>query len=318
MIKNCGNILLVFTGGTINMKLNENFETMIDDNFADELMQIVEGEFQTVTFSPIMFGGFPSPHITPQMMLQLAKNIENKHNEHNYDGIIVIHGTDTLEETAFFLDTYFKIDAPIVVCGAMRNGSEIGYDGWSNLISAIKTVLSTESEGRGVLVVMNEQINAANEVTKTHTMALDTFRSLEFGPVGIIESDSILYYRKPFRATLHFAPTKINKNVALIKATTGMDSELLDFYIQKNIDGIVIEAFGRGNIPPLMVPGVKKAIEKNIPVWITSRCLMGRVAPRYSYEGGGMHLTKLGVKFIPSLSPAKVRLLLMMKLSCEK
>lgn len=317
MLLNKANILLIFTGGTINMKLTENLETTIDPNFAEELMQVVGRVFPTVSFQPTMFGGFPSPHITPEMMLELAKMIENKVNTENYDGVVVIHGTDTLEETAFFLDTYFDIEIPIVVHGAMRNGSEVGYDGWSNLQSSIRTILSPSSKSRGVLVVMNDQINAANEVTKTHTMALDTFRSLEFGPIGVIENSAIFYYREPIRKTEHYKPTEINKKVALIKATTGMDSSLIDFYIQNKYDGIIIEAFGRGNVPPNMVEGIQKALDNNIHVWVTSRCPMGRVAPLYSYEGGGMHIVKMGVKFVPSLSSHKARLLLMMKLSSE-
>ncbi len=318
MLLDKANILLVFTGGTINMKLTKDLETTIDPNFANELMEVVGKVFPNINFQSTMFGGFPSPHMTPTMMLELSKMIERKVASENFDGVVVIHGTDTLEETAFFLDTYFDIEIPIIVHGAMRNGSEIGYDGWSNLQSSIRTILSPTSKSRGVLVVMNDQINAAIEVTKTHTMALDTFRSLEFGPIGVIENNAVFYYREPIRKTQNYKPIEINKKVALIKATTGMDSDIIDFYLHKKYDGIVIEAFGRGNVPPNMVFGIEKAIKANIPVWITSRCPMGRVAPLYSYEGGGMHLVKIGAKLLPSISSHKARLLLLMKLSTEQ
>ncbi len=310
------NILIIFTGGTINMKLTKDLETTLDPNFKNEVMEVIEKHFENINFTSKLFSTLPSPHITPQTMLELAKMISSEQNENKYDAIIISHGTDTLEETAFFLDTYFNTEIPIIVHGAMRNGSEIGYDGWSNLQASIKTALSKESKNRGVLVVMNDQINAANEVTKTHSMALDTFRSLEFGPIGIVDNTVVCYHREPLKKTQHYSPTTLDKNVAIIKAVTGMNSDLIDYYINKNIDGIVIEALGRGNVPPLMTEGIESAISKNIPVWITTRCPMGRVAPLYSYEGGGMHLAKLGAKFIPTLPAHKARLLLMMKLSC--
>src|SRR5690606_37735656 len=111
-------------------------------------------------------------------------------------GVVVTHGTDTLEETAYLLDLIVDSEKPIAVVGAMRNSSELGYDGSSNLSAAICTVISKNARNKGVLVVMNNEVNAASEVTKTNTLSLDTFKSPEFGPLGIVDNDEVIFYRE--------------------------------------------------------------------------------------------------------------------------
>ncbi|MFA5526721.1 MAG: asparaginase domain-containing protein, partial [Acholeplasmataceae bacterium] len=173
------------------------------------------------------------------------------------------------------------------------------------------------SHQMGVLVVMNDEINAAAEVTKTHTLSLDTFKSLEFGPIGIVEQDNVLYYRQTHYLQLHIAPKQIETRVEIIKAYAGSSSVFLNLLIEQGTKGIVIEALGRGNVPPLMVEGITKAIALDIPVLLTSRCPMGRVLDSYGYEGGGHHLKKLGVIFTENLSSQKARIRLMLALGAS-
>ena len=288
-------------------------KAIISDNHT-ELLQNIASELNNIELVSHQFSLKPSPSITPNDMLDLSKLVKTYINDANIDGIVITHGTDTLEETAYFLDLFIETKKPVVMTGSMRNFSELGYDGLSNLVSSILVASHPESVHMGVLVVMNDEINAAAEVTKTHTLALDTFKSLEFGPIGIVERDNVLYYRQTHYPHLHIAPNSICTDVEIVKVYSGASSVLLNLLIDGGLKGLVIEALGRGNIPPQMVPGVERAIAMNIPVLITSRCPKGRVLDSYGYEGGGHHLKQLGVIFTENLSSQKARIRLMLVL----
>ncbi len=199
----------------------------------------------------------------------------------------------------------------------MRNNSELGYDGSSNLSAAICTAISNRSLNKGVLIVMNNEVNAAGEVVKTNTLALDTFKSPEFGPLGIVDNDEVIFYRD-IVSKKHISTNEIEDKVALIKVVAGMESDIINFYIDSEYKGIVIEALGRGNIPPQMLDGIKRAISKNIPVIMVSRCHTGRVLDTYGYEGGGKHLRGLGVIFGGNLPGHKARIQLILALGKTK
>ena len=307
-------ILIIFTGGTISMaKHKETSKAIISDNHS-ELLQNIASELKNIELLSHQFSLKPSPSITPNDMLELAKLTKSYLNDPKIDGIVITHGTDTLEESAFFLDLYLETSKPVVFTGSMRNYSELGFDGLSNLVSSILVAAHPESKQMGVLVVMNDEINAAAEVTKTHTLSLDTFKSLEFGPIGIVEQDNVLYYRQTHYPHLHIAPDTIQNHVEIIKVYSGASSVLLNLLIDHGLKGLVLEALGRGNVPPQMLDGIKRAISLNIPVLITSRCPKGRVLDSYGYEGGGHHLKQLGVIFTENLSSHKARIRLMLAL----
>ncbi|MFW5893339.1 MAG: asparaginase, partial [Bacillota bacterium] len=219
-----------------------------------------------------------------------------------------------LEETAFYLDSVSTSHKPVVLTGSMKNASELGYDGLTNLDSSIRTVLSPSSRDRGVLVVMNYQIHAAREVTKTHTLNLDTFKSIEFGPLGIIDDDDVLYYRKQSLRNVYRLNNTYEPRVGLIKVVVGMDGELLDYYIDKGYKGLVIEAFGRGNVPAAMMDGIKRARKAGIEIVVVSRVMSGRVLDTYGYIGGGKDLVRHSCILGRNLSGQKARILLMVAL----
>ncbi len=307
-------ILIVFTGGTISMSsLNDDSKSNILDNH-DELIKMIQPKFDDVLFEGVVYSMVPSPSLTPNDMLSIGQLIDEKLKKDNIDGVVITHGTDTLEETAYFLDMYLDTKKPVVLTGSMRNFDELGYDGYSNLLSAILVSLSNKSKNRGVLVCLNDEINAAIEVSKTHTVALDTFKSLEFGPIGLVDEKTVLYYRDASYEFIQFKPNILNKRVEVLKLTSGSNPDILNYYIDK-VDGLVIEGFGRGNVSKSFVEGITKLINKGIVVIITSRCPMGRVRDTYAYEGGGYHLKQLGVLSGGSLPSEKVRLKLMFVLS---
>ncbi len=307
-------ILIVFTGGTISMtSFGESSKSDILDNH-DELIKIIAPKFPNAQFEGYVYSMVPSPSLTPNDMLKIGALIDSKLKNENFEGVVITHGTDTLEETAYFLDLYLNTKKPVVLTGSLRNFDELGYDGHSNLLSALLVCLSDNSKGRGVLVCLNDEINSAIEVTKTHTFALDTFKSLEFGPIGLVDENNVIYYRESTFKKDHLKPKTLNKRVEILKLSSGSNPKIIDYYLE-NVDGLILEGFGRGNISDTFIPGIKKLIEKGITVIITSRCPMGRIRDTYSYVGGGHYLKRLGVLGGGSLPPHKARLKLMLILS---
>lgn len=309
------NILLIFTGGTITMSNSENHtkDILLDNHL--ELINNIKPKIPNVNFLLNVYSVLPSPSISPSDMLNIGKIIDHEYKANKIDGVVITHGTDTLEETAYFLDLYLNLSIPVVITGSMRGFDEFGYDGLSNLISAILVALDKKSHNRGVLVCLNDEINSALEVQKTHTMALDTFKSLEFGPLGIVDEKTVNYYREATYTRKNIRPSSLTKKVEIVKVVSGSDGDVIDYYINKGINGIIIEALGRGNVPAQMTKSIIRAIDNNIAVVITSRCPMGLVKGSYSYEGGGDHLKKIGTLSGGSLTSEKARLKLLLVLS---
>jgi len=306
-------VAVIFTGGTISMKIDPRISAAIPALSSEEIMSMVTNIDRFANIEVIDFERIPGPHMSPKKMMELSSVIKGLVTREDIDGIIVTHGTDTLEETAYLLDLNISSNKPIVIVGAMRNGSELGYDGPSNLASSICTAISPQAQNKGVLVVMNNEVNAASEVTKTHTLSLDTFKSLEFGPLGIVDNDEVIFYRDIVKHH-HIETDSIEENVYLIKAAAGMDSSFIDFCVEKGAKGIVIEAMGRGNVPPKMYEGIKYAREKGVEVVLVSRCLTGRVYDSYGYLGSGRDLKNIGCIFGGDLPGQKARIKLMLAL----
>lgn len=307
-------VAAIFTGGTISMKVDKRLSAAIPAMSSEEIMSMVTNIDRIAEIEIVPFARIPGPHMTPDLMLELAQVVKSTLKREDITGIIITHGTDSLEETAFFLDLNIETDKPIIIVGSMRNASELGYDGPSNLSAAICTAVSEQARNKGVLVVMNNEVNAAKEVTKTHTMSLDTFKSFSFGPLGIVDNDEVIFYRDMPKNS-HLLTDTVETSVELIKSVAGANDSYINYCIENGAKGIIIEAMGRGNIPPGMIPGIINAIEKNIPVVVVSRCPMGRVLDSYGYEGGGKMLRNAGVIFGGDLNGQKARIKLMLALA---
>lgn len=310
-------IAIVFNGGTISMKIDEKIKAAVPSLSADEIMSMIPGVEEFAEIEAYTFSSMPSPHMTLDMMLQLSNFISKLVGREDIDGVVITHGTDTLEETSYLLDMTIDTLKPIVVTGAMRSGSELGYDGPFNLATSICTAISEETKGRGVLVCFNGELNSASEVTKANSMALNAFKTPNFGPIGIVDNNKVIFYRETKKSE-KYKVEKFSKDVALIKCVVDMDSSYLDFVIEKGFSGIVIEALGRGNVPPGMVIGIQKALGKNIPIVIVSRCFEGRVHEAYGYEGGGKMLKDLGVIFGDTLPGQKARIKLLLAINSNE
>jgi len=310
-------VAVIFTGGTISMTIDPRIGAAIPSLSSQEILSLVTNIDKYAEIETFNFSKLPGPHIDLPLMMALRKLVLDILEQEAMTGVVITHGTDTLEETAYLLDLSIQSSKPIVVVGAMRNSSELGYDGPSNLAAAVCTVISPEAKDKGVLVVMNNEVNAASEVTKYNTLSLNTFKSLEFGPLGIIDNDQLIFHRSIVNHQ-HILTDRLETKVDLIKAVAGMDSGLIKYCVDRGAKGIVIEAMGRGNVPPAMLEGITYALANQVTVAITSRCPTGRVLDTYGYEGAGRHLRNLGVLLGGDLPGQKLRIKLMLALGLTR
>lgn len=302
-------ILVLHTGGTISMQADASGAVVTS---SDNPMNHVSNPLEGIQVHALDFFNLPSPYIKPKHMLALYQKI--KEEADNYDGVVITHGTDTLEETAYFLDTMEIPHMPIVLTGAMRSSNELGSDGVYNYLSALRVASDDRAADKGVLVVMNDEIHAAKYVTKTHTTNVSTFQTPTHGPLGLIMKQEILYF-KTAEPRVRFDLDHIQGLVPIISAYAGMTDELIDMLDLEHLDGLIIQAFGAGNIPKETAQKLENLLQKGIPVALVSRCFNGIAEPVYAYQGGGVQLQKSGVFFIKELNAQKARLKLLIALN---
>ncbi len=302
-------ILVLHTGGTISMQADDSGAVVTSQ---DNPMNHVSNPLEGVEVHTLDFFNLPSPHIKPKHMLALYQKI--KEEADHYDGFVITHGTDTLEETAYFLDTMEVPHKPIVLTGAMRSSNELGSDGVYNYLSALRVASDDKAADKGVLVVMNDEIHAAKYVTKTHTTNVSTFQTPTHGPLGLIMKHEILYF-KTAEPRVRFDLDKIQGLVPIIPVYAGMTEELLDLLPVDQLDGLIIQAFGAGNVPKETSQKLNALIQEGLPIALVSRCFNGIAEPVYAYEGGGVCLQNAGVFFVKELNAQKARLKLLIAIN---
>ena len=302
-------ILVLHTGGTISMQADASGAVVTSQ---DNPMNHVSNPLEGVEVHALDFFNLPSPHIKPKHMLALYQKI--KEEADHYDGFVITHGTDTLEETAYFLDTMEVPHKPIVLTGAMRSSNELGSDGVYNYLSALRVASDDKAADKGVLVVMNDEIHAAKYVTKTHTTNVSTFQTPTHGPLGLIMKHEILYF-KTAEPRVRFDLDKIQGLVPIIPVYAGMTEELLDLLPVDQLDGLIIQAFGAGNVPKETAQKLNNLIQEGLPIALVSRCFNGIAEPVYAYEGGGVCLQNAGVFFVKELNAQKARLKLLIAIN---
>ncbi|HCY6909814.1 TPA: asparaginase [Staphylococcus aureus] len=305
-------LLVIHTGGTISMSQDQSNKVVTNDINPISMHQDVINQYAQIDeLNPF---NVPSPHMTIQHVKQLKDIILEAVSNKYYDGFVITHGTDTLEETAFLLDLILGIEQPVVITGAMRSSNEIGSDGLYNYISAIRVASDEKARHKGVMVVFNDEIHTARNVTKTHTSNTNTFQSPNHGPLGVLTKDRVQFHHMPYRQqALENVNDKLN--APLVKAYMGMPGDIFSFYSREGIDGMVIEALGQGNIPPSALDGIQQLVSLNIPIVLVSRSFNGIVSPTYAYDGGGYQLAQQGFIFSNGLNGPKARLKLLVALS---
>ena len=258
-----------------------------------------------------------SPSIGPKEWLQLAERIHAL----TVDGVVITHGTATLEETAYFLHLTVKSDRPVVVTGAMRPPSAVGTDADLNLLDAIRLAATPAAAGRGVLTILNNEIQSARDVTKSNAFRVDTFHSRDFGVLGYVDSDArVLFYRAVTRPHTTATPFDVRgrrelPRVDIVYSYAGADGVLVDALTQRRregkTEGMVLVGFGGGSYPGAFLEAGKRAVQAGIPVVLATRSWAGRVVSTPRKDADGFLVCD-------DLMPQKARILLMLALTVTR
>jgi L-asparaginase len=318
-------VRLVATGGTISNRIGGRLTSA-------ELVASLPGLDRYVRAEEEQFANVPSSTLSLKQWLELARRINTLFsNDPDLSGIVVTSGTDTLEETAYFLSLTVHSDKPVVVVGSMRNPSTLGYEGAANLLEGFRVAASADARGKGVLVVLNDEINSARDVTKTDALRLNTFQSRGYGILGVVDSDRVVFYRnivKRNTATSEFDVTKIDElpRVDIVMVYQGASGDVIKALVDQGAKGIVIASAGAGATSGTQVEGIRYAAEKGVFVVTSTRTGSGRIpaATRPAAATSGSDDDGQGRRsddhFIAAedLAPLKARILLMLALTKTK
>ena len=302
-------ILVITTGGTISMKATKS--GVVPSLSGKEILKLIPEIKNIADLTLHEFSNIPSPMMTPQMMFELSLYISKVIDD--FDGVVITHGTDTVEETAYMLFLTLQTLKPIILTAAMRSNEESGLDGPRNLLNAIRVATNDKSIDRGVVLAINDEIFSAREVYKSSTNLTNAFEAPHYGILGIVDADDVIFYRKS-ELRYKYEVKELEYKVELIKLYSGVGRKFIDCSIAAGTKGLIIEAFGRGNVNPEIKTGILDAIKLGIPVIITSRVPTGRVLGIYAYEGGAKQLEEAGAIMAGDLKGDKARLKLMVLL----
>ncbi len=302
-------VVAIFTGGTISMRHDPALGGNVPVLDGEAILRQTPGLSELADVVAVDLGRTPASHFSFDQLFEVARAIESAAADPATDGIVVVQGTDVLEETAFFWDLILDARVPVVVTGAMRSASDSGYDGPANLRHSVMVALDPRFRGEGVVTCLNGAVHAADDVTKTHATALDTFQSLNDGPLASITESGIeaLRRRGPRRrvATATAAP-----NVRLITAHVAMDGSIVEALDGAGISGLVVEGTGSGNTSAGLLAATQILIDRGVPVVLATRCAAGEAGTAYAFPGGGATWVKAGAMLAGHLSGPKARIAL--------
>jgi L-asparaginase len=287
-------VVLLTTGGTIASRPNKESGKLASGaitgeelaamcNLPEQIEVIVESVFQKASI-----------HITFDDLVVLKDKIEMYFNDPDVSGVVVTHGTDTMEETAYFLDLTIKDDRPVIVTGSQRSPEDLGSDVYINLRHAIFSAYSDDLRGVGTVVIFNERIFAARYVKKEHASNIQGFNSFGFGYLGIIDNDEVHVFQKPVKREYFNVKSPIPQ-VEIIKCYIGADGKFIKAARDSSVQGIVLEGVGRGQVAPEMMSEIEKAIADGIKIVITTSAEEGAVYTTYDYKGSAYDLYNKGV-----------------------
>jgi L-asparaginase len=286
-------VTVVSTGGTIASTPDAGGDAS-PELTGEDLVSAVPELADVADIDTREFSNVPSAHFTVEQMGDLARFLAELDEDGDVEGIVVTQGTDVLEESAYFVDLCYDGETPVVFTGAMRNPSLPSPDGPANLLASVRTATSDDASGR-VLVAFNDRIHAAREVTKTNSMNLDTFRSPEFGPLGVIDESRVAWRRTPASPDPDLAVEydDLTNDVYAAFVTADMPAEQLAPV--RESDALCLAATGAGHIPPTIIPELESVAENGVPIVATTRCPEGRLArDTYGFRGSEQTLQDLG------------------------
>lgn len=316
MIHSLPLIVIITTGGTIGSRLDTATGAVSAVATADELVALVPDLAGIARLELNPWISVNSWNITPVMMFDLLQEVRSTLDRPEIAGVVITHGTDTVEETGIMAELLIESEKPVVFVAAMRNLSELGADGPRNLLDAVLVAADPNSAGRGVLLVVNETVHATRYAVKTNTTNPAAFISPGYGPVGLIPATGLRYLHPVPERRILDVPM-LGGPVHVVKAVSGADSALIHWLIDQGTKGIVLEGSGAGNVPAGMLPGIERALDGELPVVLTSRVLWGFLAATYGSggaRGGGFDLLQMGVIPAMHLPSSKARIVLMLAL----
>jgi L-asparaginase len=314
------NVVILATGGTIAGAAASGTQAAYKSGAVtiDAMIAAVPGIGDLATIKGEQISNVGSQDMTMDIMLKLANRINELARSNDVDGIVVTHGTDTMEETAFFLNLTVKTDKPVVMVGSMRPSTAVSADGPLNLYNAVGVAADPNARGRGVLVVMNDWIHAAHSLTKTSTTAIQTFMSPLRGLVGVANYGKNDFYSSPtwkHTTQTEFDVSKVTSlpRVDIIFASADSSPDLIDAAAANGAKGIVIAGVGNGNMNKASLTAAANAVQKGVVVVRSSRVVTGVVGRNVEVNDD-----ELGFVASDELNPQKARILLMLALMKQR
>src|ERR1700736_4721928 len=310
-------VAVLSTGGTIASKHDPLKGGYLPALSGEDLIAAVPAIKKIAQIQVEQISNISSSDMTPEIWVRLAARVNALLADPAIAGIVVTHGTNTLEETAYFLDLTTRNTKPVVLVGAERPASDFDSDGPRNLLDAIRVASAPEALDKGVMVVMNGQVNAARDVTKTNTSQVETFRSLEFGALGVVDAQSVRFYRTPLRRqTIAIDSGTHLAKIDIVMRYAGADGQVIRAMLGDGaVQGLVVAGLGLGGVPGSMYDVIKEARAKGIPVAISTRVPTGRIFPLSATKVAARSLKQIGCVLTDNLSPQKARILLMLALT---
>ena len=314
-------IHLLFTGGTISMQRDEAAGGNVPAHSGEALVGFTEALDAISPYRVENWAMVPACHLGPDRLWQLRERVRVLAESGEVSGIVITQGTDIMEESAYLLDRTLAASVPITVTGAMRTSGDEGWDGPGNLRNAALVAAHPDSRGRGVMVVFHGKVFAGRTAVKVHATDRDAFAAPHSGPIGRIVGSSVVYSdaamaSAPARngSLSERPPKRLEARVALIPMDIGDTGDMLDL-ARPAYDGVVVIAFGSGNVPPGAVPAIGRWIDDGKPVILASRCPFGVVTPVYAFDGGGSRLVRMGAIPAGPRTPSQARMELMLAIS---
>jgi L-asparaginase len=308
-------VVVIFSGGTIAMLPDPRTGAALPALRGADILARVPAAAEIAELEAVDWGLVPASHLSFGQVLEIAGLIAAAAARPEVDGVVVVQGTDVLEETVFAWDLLHVAEPPLVVVGAMRDAADPEWDGARNLCDAVRVAADPRLRGEGAMVVMGGLVLPADDAAKTHSQALDAFQAPNRGALGQVDGAGLRMHRaRGSRRVLGSAadghPARAADGVALITAVVATDGDLLRAALAGGAPGVVVEATGAGNTDPDLLAAAREAIDAGVPVVLATRCAAGPVGPWYGFPGGGRTWQEAGAILAGTLSGPKARVAL--------
>lgn len=306
-------VVLITTGGTIASTRNDKNKLESGKLDGQAILSMCQLE-NDIDIELIDLYQIPSMHMTFENLNHLNKTITKVFQDPSVSGIVVTHGTDSLEETAYFLELTLYDERPVIVTGSQKSPEDIGTDVYSNLRNSLLVASSDEAKNIGICVVFNEKILHSKYVKKTHSSSINGFGAIGYGMLGFIDNDEVVIYQKPTHKEV-YAIKESYPTVEIVFAYLGAGSIILNALYEADIEGVILVGAGRGQVAPQMMGAIEKLCQKGTKVVLTTSTEEGRVFPTYDYYSSANNLKDTGVIMGGDFDPKKARLKLLLMLA---